>query len=288
VSTASIRAAAAAAAVACAVGGSAAAAAAAAAAQNPAPAPATRPATAAQDAQPQTLAAWRPGVRAARAYAARRPGVVAFAVRTPTRVFGVRTTRPYASASVAKAMLLVAYLSRGSVRARPLTRADRALLGPMIRWSSNPAANAVWTRVGGDAALAQVARRAGMRRFRPGGPVWGRSRIDARDQTRFFLRIDRLTPPRHRAYAMQLLRTIVRGQRWGVGKAVPRGWEVHFKGGWGSGSGAVNHQVALLTRGRLRISVAVLTAANGSHVAGEVTLRGVFRRLLAGLERVEP
>jgi beta-lactamase class A len=117
-------------------------------------------------------------------------------------------------------------------------------------------------------------------------PIWGNSRIDARDQTRLWLRIDRLLPPRHRAYGMELLRTVVRGQRWGVGKVAPRGWTLYFKGGWGSGSGAVNHQVALLTKGDLRVSVAVMTVANGRHVAGEVTLRGVFHRLLGGLERV--
>ena len=55
---------------------------------------------------------------------------------------------------------------------------------------------------------------------------------------------------------------------------------MYFKGGWGSGTGAVDHQVALLARGDERIAVAVLTADNGSHAAGKQTLEGVFRRLL--------
>ena len=55
---------------------------------------------------------------------------------------------------------------------------------------------------------------------------------------------------------------------------------MYFKGGWGSGTGAVDHQVALLERGEERIAVAVFTAANGSHAAGKQTLEGVFRRLL--------
>jgi len=58
---------------------------------------------------------------------------------------------------------------------------------------------------------------------------------------------------------------------------------VYFKGGWGSGSGAVDHQVALLTHGDIRLSVAVLTASNGSHATGKATLECVFRRLLRGL-----
>ena len=55
---------------------------------------------------------------------------------------------------------------------------------------------------------------------------------------------------------------------------------MYFKGGWGSGTGAVDHQVALLVRGEERIAIAVLTADNGSHAAGKKTLEGVFRRLL--------
>jgi hypothetical protein len=129
----------------------------------------------------------------------------------------------------------------------------------------------------------RLARRAGMTRFRPGGAIWGNSLITARDQTRFFLAIDALLPVRHRAYALRLLRTVVPSQRWGIGRLKLRGWTVYFKGGWGSGTGRVDNQVALLVRGDVRLSVAVLTVADGSHAAGKTTLEGVFRRLLAGL-----
>ena len=72
-------------------------------------------------------------------------------------------------------------------------------------------------------------------------------------------------------------------QRWGIGRLELPDWRVYFKGGWGSGTGAVDHQVALLRRGDERIAVAVLTADNGTHAAGKATLEGVFRRLLRGL-----
>jgi beta-lactamase class A len=152
----------------------------------------------------------------------------------------------------------------------------------MVRWSDNAAANVIFTRVG-PAGLNRLARTAGMRRFKPASPVWGNSQITARDQTRFFLRIDRLLPARHRAYGLRLLRQIVPAQRWGVGRLRLPGWRVYFKGGWGSGTGAVDHQVALLRRGDERIAVAVLTANNGSHAAGKATLEGVFKRLLQPL-----
>ena len=70
---------------------------------------------------------WKPHVAAARAYAVNRAGDVSFAVRTERRAWSWRGTTTYRSASVVKAMLLVAYLRRGDVRGRPL-RAFRGFL----------------------------------------------------------------------------------------------------------------------------------------------------------------
>jgi beta-lactamase class A len=225
---------------------------------------------------------WRPDVAAARAWAAQRTGDVSFAVRTERRGWSWRAAAPYRSASVVKAMLLVAYLRRADVRGRALRAGERRLLAPMIRFSDNGAADAISARVG-SAALSALGRRAGMRHFFA-HPVWGGSTITAADQARFFLRIDRLAPRRHRAYATGLLRSITKGQRWGIAAAVPRGWRIAFKGGWGRGvTREVNHQAALLTNAGLRVSIAVMTADNPSHGYGAATQRGVAARLLSGL-----
>jgi hypothetical protein len=225
---------------------------------------------------------WQPSLAAAVSYASHRHGEIAFAVRTPTRHWGWHATRIFPSASVLKAMLLVAYLDLPSVSARGLGPNDRALLAPMIRRSDNAAAGRVLGIVGPD-RLRGLARRAGMRRFTPVTGVWGLSRIDAADQARYLLRIDSLVAPRHRAYALRLLNTITPVQRWGIARVRPPGWRLYFKGGWGSGTGWVDHQVALLTRGDERVSVAILTHLDGSHAYGEETLRGIAARLLRGL-----
>src|SRR5258707_5391358 len=86
---------------------------------------------------------WQPGVAAAIAYAHTRAGEVSFAVRTAHRLWGWRAERAVPSASVLKAMLLVAYLDDPRVRDRRLTRADRALIDPMIQRSDNFAASRV-------------------------------------------------------------------------------------------------------------------------------------------------
>ena len=224
---------------------------------------------------------WRPHIGDARKYAAARSGSVSFGVRTRNGLRGIGVERTVPSASVVKAMLLVAYLRQPDVRQRRLGGTERALLGPMIRRSDNAAASQVCNIVG-TSGLARLAQRVHMRRFRATRP-WGLSTIDVADQTRFFLHIDRQLPRRHRRYAMRLLSSIVAAQRWGIARARPPGWALYFKGGWGSGSGWVDHQVALLRRGRRRVAAAILITSSPSHEYGNETLRGVAVRLLRGL-----
>jgi len=222
-------------------------------------------------------AGWRPAVRAARAYASRRTGFTSFALRTPGTLYGYRGGATNRSASVIKAMLMVAYLNHHTVRGRALREPDRALLGPMVRRSDNVAATRVRDFVG-NGALVRLARRVGMREFGP-SVVWGASRISARDQTKLFLKIDRYVVRRHRRLAMRLLGSIVSYQRWGIAQARPGGWAIYFKGGWVRG---VENQVALLRRGERRVALAVLTAGQ-SPAYGRETEREVARRLLRGL-----
>ncbi len=226
---------------------------------------------------------WNARVHDAAAFARGRAGSVSFAVVDERgRIHGFHRGTRYSSASLVKAMLLVAYLNRGGVKRRHLHASDRRLLGPMIRVSDNDAASAVYSQVG-PGGLQRLARRAHMRRFIP-NPVWGGCQLTARDQARFFARIDRLLPRRHRKYGLGLLRRIVSSQRWGIPRGIPRGWHAHFKGGWfpdDDGSWRV-HQGALLRRGGRRLGIAVLTQGDPSLGYGADTIKGVTARLLRG------
>ena len=225
-------------------------------------------------------ARWHPHIADARRYAKQRAGDVAFAaIDERGRIAGFRMARTAPAASVIKVMLLVAYLRQRD--GERLSDADRALLGPMIRRSDNFAATVVRDRVG-QARIERVARIAGMRDFRY-HDVWGMSRTSPRDQARFMYRVWSYIPGEHRPYARHLLSHVVAWQRWGVGRVAPEGWRLYFKGGWGSGTGLVDHQVALLTHGRRRVAVAVFTQLDPDHGYGKQTLRGVFARLLRGL-----
>jgi hypothetical protein len=227
--------------------------------------------------------AWRPDLQNAIRYASHRHGAIAFAVRTRTRFWGWHAPQTFPSASVLKAMLLVAYLDMPSVSNRPLRASDRALLRPMIQQSDNDSATVV-LHIVGSARVYGVAYRAHMRQFTLVMRPWGFSRITAADQTRYFLHIDRLIVPRHRAYGMRLLNTITPAQRWGIARVRPPSWRLYFKGGWGDGRGWVDHQVALLTRRNQRVSVAILTLHDERHDYGQETLRGIALRLLRGLD----
>jgi hypothetical protein len=165
---------------------------------------------------------WRPHMLAAIGYTDTRTGDVAFAVRTDHRFYGYRPDHDEWSASVVKAMLMVAYLGAPSVRNRDLNAQDRRLLTPMITESDNDDAQIVFNTVG-QGALRALAHRVGMTHFAT-SPIWGETEVTAADQTRFFLHIDSFIPARHRAYAMSLLAGIVPSQRWGIGEVAPEGW----------------------------------------------------------------
>ena len=222
----------------------------------------------------------RARVRAVRRFLDARGGINSWAlVDSWGRLRGFAPHRVYVSASLVKAMLLVAYLRQ--IGNRMPDPAERASLGPMITSSSNGAADTIYYRVG-DARLHDLARRAGMTRFSVAG-YWGNAQFSAEDQARFFNRIDRLVPKASRAYARGLLASIVAHQRWGFSRySLAHGWRTFFKGGWrGTGAGQLVHEAALFERGDTRVSMAVLTDGNPSHDHGTATLREVARRIFS-------
>lgn len=223
---------------------------------------------------------------AARHFARHRIGTASFAIiGEHGNLRGYKPRRQFHSASVVKAMLMVSYLRRPSVRHRHLNSHDRALLHPMITRSDNATASTIYGIVGND-GLNRLARAARMRDFEP-NLVWGLTEITARDQALFFYRLRRFIPPRHRRYAFHLLSHVVSHQRWGVPPAKPKGWRVYFKGGFiPAEDGWRINQVARLRRGTRKLALAVLTHGNPTLQYGAETVQGVTARLLHGYNRL--
>ena len=228
-------------------------------------------------------ATWRPKMRPAIRWSNDRAGSVSFAVKdTNGRIHMHRAATEVDMASTLKVMFMVAYLRQRSVRNRRLHDSDKNLLGPMIRRSDNNTATTIANQLG-PRPLYRLARKANMRDFTYTRP-WGRSKSSARDQARFMFHVEERIPKRHRGYARWLLAHVISSQRWGIGKVKTPGWKKFFKGGWGSGTGAVDHQIALLKRKNgTKTALAVMTTSSPSHAYGKRTLRGTFARLLRDL-----
>ena len=226
---------------------------------------------------------WRPDIGDAAAYSDARFGTVGFAVFDMKGRLGHHHGGGRASmASPFKVMLMVAYLRQPDVKERELTSSEKGLIKPMIRRSDNNAATTIRDMLG-RAPIERLAHKAGMKHF-VWNDIWGYCQTSARDQALFMRNLHRLVPNRHWHFARRQLERIVPKQRWGVGQVgLPSGWHLYFKGGWGSGSGAVDHQVVLLRNKHRRVGLAVLTEGNPSHAYGKETLEGVFARLLDGL-----
>jgi hypothetical protein len=216
-------------------------------------------------------------------YLNRRSGYTAFAtLDSEGRMSGAHLHRTFVSASVVKAMLLVAYLRMLAAEHRGLDAGSRSLLAPMIELSDNDAATAIWYRVG-ERRLRALARHTAMADFSVSG-YWANAQISAADQARFFFAMERSIPRPFRHFARHLLSHIASYESWGIpAVARPRGWRVFFKGGWrGTERGQLVHQVARLHRPRIRVAIAVMTDGDPSMGYGIKTIEGVTARLLHG------
>jgi hypothetical protein len=216
----------------------------------------------------------------ARAFAESRSGAVSFAViDTSDNLHCYRCRVQYVSASVVKAMVLVAYLDGLAEENQALTGSHHAQLEAMIRVSDNRAATEIYSHVG-DAGIRRLAKQAGMREFDVFGQ-WATARITAADQARFFASIDELISAKYRAYAVELLASVVSSQAWGIPEVSRPAWNTLFKGGWRkTRRGQLAHQVARLERGDAVMAIAVLTDGNPGQAYGRATIRGIARRLL--------
>lgn len=221
-------------------------------------------------------------MRRAIRYAEGREGSISFAVKDKRgRFYGYRQRRTVPSASVFKAMMLAAYLRHPRVRDRRLRGWEKDLLRAMIRRSDNDATTRLLERIG-EGPIWRLARDAHMRNFHFTRP-WGLTRVNAADQTRYMYNFEDFIPERHERYARYNLARVVPSQRWGIGEVELDGWRKFFKGGWGTGTGRVSHQVVFLDKGERRVSLAVMTEYSPSHSYSTQTLKGIMRRLLRGL-----
>jgi hypothetical protein len=221
-------------------------------------------------------------VARAASYLAGRIGRKAFAVvDTEGRMSGVNIHSTFPTASVVKAMLLVAYLRRlDAMGQHHVDSYSNSFLYPMIHVSDNNAATQTWSIVG-DSGLYSVAAAAGMTDFSVSG-LWGTALLSPADQAHFFFEMDSLIPHEFVGYARFLLSTIEPSQSWGIPViARPLGYQTFFKdGSEPTGLGQLVHQIDRLEGHGRTFSIAVMTDGDPTMQYGIDTIQGVAAALL--------
>src|SRR3954451_3894821 len=147
--------------------------------------------------------------------------------------FTVNGSQRHYCASIVKVDILQTLLHQ---RHGSLTSSQRALAARMIQESDNAAASVLWRQIGGAKALAAYDRVAGLKHTTPGqGGYWGLTVTSASDQRRLVglvARHNSVLADGSRRYLTDLMRHVIRSQRWGVSAGVPSAASVALKNGW--------------------------------------------------------
>ncbi|MFD5255268.1 hypothetical protein ACFWM5_20790 [Streptomyces bobili] len=170
-------------------------------------------------------------------------GVAVFDRQTGTFTEQLNSSTGFRSASVVKLLLALDYLwSRGPDYTVP--SADRAWLEPLLRSSSDDAANNYWSDNGGTAIVTRMVSRLGLKDTAPPPTgyegYWGYTALSARDTVTIYRYLLDSAPGPMRDFVMGNLRQSTRcasdrfDQHFGVAGAFEKPWAV--KQGWAGSS----------------------------------------------------
>ncbi|WP_067970637.1 serine hydrolase [Nocardiopsis trehalosi] len=221
-----------------------------------------------------------------------RAADVAVAVRERTTGAGYayNADAPFAAASTVKVDLLVLLMLRAQAEDRRVTAAELALAGPMLRYSDNDAADALYTRLGLAAGYTAAATPLGLTGTAPDAAgSWGATTTTAADRLRVLDAVyadDGPLTAEHRALARDLLAGVAPEQAWGVG-ALGADAPAELKNGWvpraaDGGRWAVHSTGRVVLDGREYL-VAVLTEGSPGYADGVALVEEVAAVAVAGV-----
>jgi beta-lactamase class A len=212
-------------------------------------------------------------------------GAAVFDLRNGT-LYSAEGTRSFPMYSTVKAAVMLTLLDQAMRAKRGVTAEEDRLIRPMIQVSDNAATSALLRRVGGAAAVMQFLRGIGVENTRIRDGSWGLSTTTAPDMVRMLGRLANGTILNRelRAYAFNMMRSVVPEQRWGVSAGVPPEGSVAIKNGWypASGGWAIN-SIGIVKGGGKLYAIAVYTTANPSMRSGISTIEAVGRDVYTAL-----
>ncbi|GLF93605.1 serine hydrolase [Streptomyces yaizuensis] len=224
-----------------------------------------------------------------------RKGTIALQVddKATGTVCALRASTKFDSASVVKATVLGVLLQDAQKQKRALTSREKTLAKAMITKSDNASTSTLWKQLG-MTKIKRFLKDAGMTQTVPGADnYWGLTQITVRDQQ---LLLERLTVKNavltdaSRSYALQLMKEVVRDQRWGTPAGAPSTVSTHVKNGWLSRKthGWRVHSTAAFTRKGEDYGITVLTHGNATMQDGVNSIQAVSRAIHQGLNPKAP
>jgi beta-lactamase class A len=209
-----------------------------------------------------------------------RVGVEVYDVTRGT-IYDFDEKRQFTTASSVKVPIMVAFLARCEAEGREPTAHERTLLAQMIESSTDSAATALWSEIGGAPGLATFMKSAGIEGLTPNGSGWSWSTMSPAAMVELLAQLHggTILNQAHRDLALYLMEHVIASQRIGVADTAPAGASVAMKiGRWwydAKRGGTVMSSSGIVTLGGETYIISVYTDHNPSMPKAEATVRHI-------------
>jgi beta-lactamase class A len=219
---------------------------------------------------------------AARIAQERGPAGVAVLDMLTGDLYSINGPRAFPMYSTAKVPIMLGLLNQVQREKRAVSGWEDRLLRSMIQQSDNEAASYLLERIGGAAALERYLRAIGIQNTDMNDYGWGSSTTTAQDMARLMAKLGNCTILNDTLchYALQIMRGVIPGQRWGVSAGVPSSASVALKNGWfPEDEGWAINSIGYIKGKSKRYSIAVYTQTNASMRYGITTIESISKHV---------
>lgn len=252
-------------------------------------------AAAGQPLDPIQLLEAKPGIHkletlspAAARLADERKGIVGVAVlnmRTG-EIYSIRGSRDFPMYSTAKIPIMVAVLNKIQHEKRAVADWEDSLMRAMIQHSDNDSATSLIIHAGGAVVVNRYLRTIGLDQTAMDNDSWGYSTTTPQDMVRLMAKLGNCTILNAELchYALEVMRDVTPGQRWGVSAGPPKSVSVALKNGWlPEGEGWAINSVGYVKGKQLRYAIAVYTRPNDTMRYGIDTIEAISTQIYADM-----
>lgn len=212
-------------------------------------------------------------------------GVAVLNMRTGD-IYSVRGSRSFPMYSTAKVPIMVGVLSKAQREKRAVADWEDSLIRAMIQHSDNDSATTLITHAGGAQAVTQYLHAIGLDATTMDNDAWGYSTTTAQDMARLMAKLGNCTilNPELCLYALEVMRGVTPGQRWGLSAGPPESVSVAFKNGWSPDDGGWTiNSIGYVKGKQMRYAVAVYSGPNPTMPNGIETIEAISTEIYAAM-----